>query len=130
MVEWREKSKRTRTGAIRTSLRRSKKRASQKGGFFSECIAGKDISNEKREKKQETGGNIKISARRIKFANVVKKDGKTKKVAIIDVKENLANKQYVRRNIVTRNALIDTEIGKARVTSRPGQDGVINAVLE
>ena len=129
MVEWRKKSKRTKTGAIRTSLRRCKKKASQKGGFFSECLVGKDIE-EKREKKRKTGGDEKTSARRIKYANVAGKDGKIQKVAIVEVKENLANKQYVRRNIVTKNALIETEIGKARVTNRPGQDGVVNAVLE
>jgi len=30
--------------------------------------------------------------------------------------------------LLTKGALIETEIGLARVTSRPGQDGVVNAV--
>ncbi|MBN1160203.1 MAG: 30S ribosomal protein S8e [Candidatus Diapherotrites archaeon] len=128
MVEWRQKSKRTKTGAIRTSLRRAKKKASQKGGFFSECLVGKELE-EKRVKKKKTGKIVKIKAKRAKYANVAGKDGKVQKVAIVEVKENLANKHYLRRNIATKNAVIETEIGKARVTSRPGQDGVVNAVL-
>ena len=33
------------------------------------------------------------------------------------------------RGIITKGALIETELGKAIVTSRPGQDGVVNALL-
>ena len=43
--------------------------------------------------------------------------------------ENPANRHFVRRNIMTKGTVIDTEKGKARITSRPGQDGVVNAVL-
>jgi len=35
----------------------------------------------------------------------------------------------VRRNIITKGAVIKTEKGPARVTSRPGQHGIINAIL-
>ena len=48
---------------------------------------------------------------------------------ITDVIENDANPNYVRRNIITKGALIDTSEGTARVTSRPGQTGQVNAVL-
>ncbi|MFP8888814.1 30S ribosomal protein S8e [Natrialbaceae archaeon A-CW2] len=48
---------------------------------------------------------------------------------INDVVENDANPNYVRRNIITKGALIDTSEGTARVTSRPGQTGQVNAVL-
>ncbi|MFA7072263.1 MAG: 30S ribosomal protein S8e, partial [Methanoculleus sp.] len=30
---------------------------------------------------------------------------------------------------LTRGAIIRTDIGRARIVSRPGQDGVVNAVL-
>ncbi|MCK5560714.1 MAG: 30S ribosomal protein S8e, partial [Thermoplasmata archaeon] len=43
--------------------------------------------------------------------------------------ENSANPFYVRRNIINKGAIIDTELGNARVTSRPGQHGMINAIL-
>ncbi|MEK6949175.1 MAG: 30S ribosomal protein S8e, partial [Nanoarchaeota archaeon] len=42
---------------------------------------------------------------------------------------NPANRHFVRRNIMTKGAIIETEKGKARITSRPGQDGAVNAVL-
>ncbi|MCU4925531.1 30S ribosomal protein S8e [Halobacteria archaeon AArc-dxtr1] len=48
---------------------------------------------------------------------------------IADVVENDANPNYVRRNIVTKGAVIETGEGTARVTSRPGQSGQVNAVL-
>jgi small subunit ribosomal protein S8e len=63
-------------------------------------------------------------------ANVLDMKTKTYKVvAIKTIVGNPANKHFVRRNIMTKGAIIDTELGKARVTSRPGQDGTINAVL-
>ncbi|MCI4362340.1 MAG: 30S ribosomal protein S8e, partial [Thermoplasmata archaeon] len=38
------------------------------------------------------------------------------------------NPNYVQRNIVTKGAILETELGLVRVRSRPGQDGVVNAV--
>jgi small subunit ribosomal protein S8e len=48
---------------------------------------------------------------------------------IENVVENPANTNYARRNIITKGAIIETSAGEARVTSRPGQDGQVNAVL-
>ena len=56
--------------------------------------------------------------------------GETRSTDIEDVVENPANPNYVRRNIITKGALVDTGEGTARVTSRPGQDGQVNAVIE
>ena len=59
-------------------------------------------------------------------------DPKTKSFTQAKIKtitDNPANRHFVRRNIMTRGSVIDTELGKARITSRPGQDGVVNAVL-
>jgi small subunit ribosomal protein S8e len=76
------------------------------------------------------GGNEKACALRAQFANVTNPaDGTTKKAKIETVEENGANPNYVRRNLLTKGAIIRTEIGRARIMSRPGQDGVINAVL-
>ncbi len=55
--------------------------------------------------------------------------GKTKKVKILSVIENPANPHFIRRNVITKGATIDTEIGRAKVTSRPSRDGAVNAVL-
>ncbi|WOF15530.1 30S ribosomal protein S8e [Methanoplanus sp. FWC-SCC4] len=76
------------------------------------------------------GGNQKVRAMRDNFACVSNpKTGETKKVEIKNVEVNPANPNYVRRNLLTKGAIILTEAGKARIVSRPGQDGVINAVL-
>jgi small subunit ribosomal protein S8e len=48
---------------------------------------------------------------------------------ILGVEENPANVNYKRRNIITKGAIIETSEGLARVTSRPGQHGQVNAVL-
>lgn len=59
-------------------------------------------------------------------------DPKSKKYLKAQVKtvaENPANRHYVRRNIITKGAIITTDKGRARVTSRPGQDGTVNAIL-
>ncbi|MCD6373513.1 MAG: 30S ribosomal protein S8e [Thermococcus sp.] len=87
--------------------------------------------SESREKKKiirTYGGNRKVRLIEASYANVFD-GGKGKKVKVLRVIENPANRQYVRRDIITKGAIIETEIGKAIVTSRPGQDGVINAVL-
>ena len=76
------------------------------------------------------GGNLKVRALRCEFANVSNKQtGKVQKAKILNVAENAANLNYVRRNLMTKGAVIETEIGKALIVSRPGQDGVVNAVL-
>jgi len=63
-------------------------------------------------------------------ANVFdKKSGKSSKSKILDVVENKANPHFVRLKVITKGAVIKTEAGDARVTSRPGQDGVVNAIL-
>jgi small subunit ribosomal protein S8e len=57
------------------------------------------------------------------------KTGKFVKAKIKSIVETPANRNYARRNIMTKGTVIETEIGKAEVSSRPGQDGVVNAVL-
>ncbi|MBS1267005.1 MAG: 30S ribosomal protein S8e [Candidatus Woesearchaeota archaeon] len=79
---------------------------------------------------QTLGGNSKNRLLREEFANVVDpKTNKAKKTKIKTILENPANRHYVRRNIMTKGTVIDTELGKAKITSRPGQDGTVNAVL-
>jgi len=75
------------------------------------------------------GGHQKIVLLQADTANVIGKDGKTFQAKIKTVAENPANRHFVRRNILTKGTIIDTEKGKARITNRPGQEGAINAVL-
>jgi len=87
-----------------------------------------ELGKQKIIKLRTRGGNGKALLVKAETANVVTKDG-IKKVKIITVKENPANSQFIRRNIITKNAVVETELGLARVTSRPGQDGSVDAVL-
>jgi small subunit ribosomal protein S8e len=57
------------------------------------------------------------------------KSGKTQKTTMTTEVANPANKNYIRRNILTKGAVVSTELGKARITSRPGQQGLINGIL-
>jgi len=76
------------------------------------------------------GYNLKFAAKTIEFANVVDPASrKISKAKITKVTKNPSNKDYERRGVITKGAIIETEAGTARVLSRPGQDGVVNAVL-
>ncbi|MEK6974656.1 MAG: 30S ribosomal protein S8e [Nanoarchaeota archaeon] len=64
------------------------------------------------------------------IANVyVPKEKKYKKAKIETVIDNPANRNYIRRNILTKGTIIKTELGNAKITNRPGQEAQINAVL-
>ena len=76
------------------------------------------------------GAHMKVRLLSTDTANLF--DPKTKKYEKVKIKTvvgNPANRHFVRRNIMTKGTIIDTEKGKAKVTSRPGQDGAVNAVL-
>ncbi len=88
------------------------------------------MGKEKRVTYETKGGGRKIKLPMAEFANVFDVKAKTtKKVKITTVVENSANLHYVRRNIINKGSVINTELGRARVISRPGQDGVVNAIL-
>lgn len=86
------------------------------------------IGSEKKKFQRTHGGNTKVKLQRTQYVNVSTGEGTTR-TKVLSVADNEANRHFVRRNIITKGAIIETEIGKARVTSRPGQDGVVNAVL-
>jgi small subunit ribosomal protein S8e len=102
------------------------KRKFERGSFPVETIIGEP----KRKIEEGRGGNIKIKVLSEKYACVTDlKTGKTEKAEILRVVKNPANVDYDRRGVITKGAIIETSLGLARVTSRPGQNGVINAVL-
>jgi len=103
-----------------------KKRKFEQGSFPTETILGET----KRTAKRKKGGNIKVKVLRDKYVCVTDpKSGKTEKVEVKRVIRNPANVDYDRRGVITKGAIIATPKGLARVTSRPGQTGVINAIL-
>jgi small subunit ribosomal protein S8e len=76
------------------------------------------------------GNNIKVAFKTAEFANVIdQENNKVTKSKILRVTKNPANRDYERRGVVSKGAVIESESGTARVVSRPGQDGVVNAVL-
>lgn len=88
------------------------------------------LGEPKKKVERGRGGNSKIKILSDKHACITdSKNGKTEKVEIIRVVENPANIDYDRRGVITKGAIIETTKGLARVTSRPGQNGVINAIL-
>ena len=77
------------------------------------------------------GGNRKLRILRSEKVNLYDPKSRSYKQARIKtITDNPANRHFIRRNIMTKGSVIDTEFGKARITSRPGQDGVVNAILQ
>ena len=117
------KSTRSPSGARRVANRG--KRKSELGRESAETRLGE----RKLRKIRTRGGNEKQRLAQDNKINVIDADGKAQTVEIYGVIENNANPNYVRRYIITKGAIVETEIGNAKVTSRPGQDGIINGVL-
>lgn len=116
--------KRKLTGGKKRAYRSKKKY--EQGGFAAETMLGEP----KRKQSRGFGGNCKVKVLSDKFASVTNpKTGKTEKCEIVRVVKNEANVDYNRRGVITKGAEIETTLGLARVTSRPGNDGIINAVL-
>ncbi|KPN31775.1 hypothetical protein SY89_02528 [Halolamina pelagica] len=115
-------SPRKRTGGRR--VRSRKKKRHQLGNEPTETTVA-----EPRFRTVDARGNErKIRALSTNVAQVA--DGEeTVEAEIEDVTENPANVNYVRRNIITKGAVIETSAGTARVTSRPGQSGQVSAVV-
>jgi small subunit ribosomal protein S8e len=121
---WQGRSVRKPTGG-RYRLRLVKRRR-EIGSAPTDSHIGKD----RRVIVRTTGGNVKIRTMRAEYANVADPaSGTVKRARIETVEENIANPNYVRRNLLTKGAVIRTELGRARILSRPGQEGIINAVL-
>ena len=112
------------SGGRKSSYR--KKRRFERGSFPTETSLGKD---EKRFT-QKRGSILKIRLLSTTHANISDPStGKTKKVKVDRVTKNPANVDYDRRGVITKGTIIETPLGTARVTSRPGQNGVVNAIL-
>lgn len=105
---------------------RRKKRKYEMGRESAETKLGPP----RRVKVAVRGGNHKLKLLAADIANITDpKSGETRKSKILSVLENPANPHFVRRNIITKGAVIETELGKVRVTSRPGQTGTVDGIL-
>ncbi len=75
------------------------------------------------------GKNQKAALKTVDFINLSAPNSKVKKTKILKVLENPTNNDYQRRGVITKGAILETKEGKCKVISRPGQDGVVNAIL-
>lgn len=124
MAIWQGKSLRKNTGG------RSKSNRNKRKIEFGRDPAETKIGERKTKKIRAKGGNEKIRLTNANKINVVDpNNNKVQSAEIQNVIENPANIQFVRRNIINKGAVVETNLGKVRVTSRPGQHGIINGVL-
>ena len=122
--QWLKRSRRKLSGGLIRRAASKKKR--DMGRYPAETQIGSRVHKPIRTR----GGNLKYRTLKEEHANVIDQEtGISQKVRIINVLENRANREYARRRIITKGCVVDTELGKARVTSRPGQHGNINCVL-
>ncbi|MBI2446188.1 30S ribosomal protein S8e [Candidatus Micrarchaeota archaeon] len=125
MVQYHKFSKTKSSGSGGRRRMAADKRKANWGGFFARAKAGdKDEARPFRVR----GGKSKASVHHAQHANVAV-GGKVQRVKIVTVKESPDNRHFARENLLTLGAVIETELGKAKITSRPGQDGSVNAVL-
>jgi len=110
------------TGGRRHPLRSRRKYELDR--FPNEAVTGNQVTVTRKVR----GKNIKSAIKTIDSVNLAI-DSKIKRVKIIKVLENATNNDYQRRGIISKGAVLETEAGKCRVVSRPGQDGTVNAIL-
>lgn len=130
MTEWHMKAGTKASGGRSTTPRRCGKKLAWKGGNFSATTIGKPKVDVKRVR----GGKVVPKLKRALYANISEKGGnKLGKYEIANVELNDADRQYARRNIITKGAKIIVRDGTsekwALVTSKPGSSGVVNAVF-
>ena len=92
--------------------------------FPNEALMGEQITITRKVR----GKNVKTSIKTIDSVNLAI-DSKVKRVKIIKVLENATNNDYQRRGVISKGAILETEEGKCRVVSRPGQHGTVNAIF-
>jgi small subunit ribosomal protein S8e len=124
-IQIHRKSNTKMSGNGRKNIVARDKRRSEVGNYFSATKLGAaDINVFVRRR----GGNAGVRLKKALFANVLTKSG-YKKVKITGVVESKDNRNFARQNIITKGALIITELGNATVLNRPGREGTVNAKL-
>ena len=111
------------TGGRRVPLRIRRKYETDR--YPNEPINGAQVTVTRRIR----GNNQKTALKSIDFVNLATGEAKVKKTKIIKVLENATNNDYKRRGIITKGAILETAEGKCRVVSKPGQNGIVNAIL-
>lgn len=86
------------------------------------------LGEEKRKTVRTMGGNEKTFLLKGNTINV-KSGDKKQKVLIKNVLETPSNRFLARQNVITKGTIVETELGKVKVTNRPTQEGNINGIL-
>ena len=125
MVKTLENLRKRKTSGGRVKFSRNR-RADESDSFSVDTLLGERSIREKTSR----GGNRKISLVSDNVVNVVDKNNNTvSKTTITRVLKNPSNRDYERRGVITKGAIIDTELGKVKVLSRTGQNGILNGML-
>ncbi len=111
------------TGGRRVPLRIRRKYEIDR--YPNEAVNGAQVTITRRVR----GNNKKTALKTIDFVNLATGEAKVKKAKIIKVLDNATNNDYKRRGIITKGAILETQEGKCRVISKPGQNGIVNAIL-
>ncbi|MFZ0183291.1 MAG: 30S ribosomal protein S8e [Nitrosotalea sp.] len=111
------------TGGRRYPLRSRRKYEIDR--YSVEAIKGEQVTISRKTR----GGNQKTSLKTTDVVNLSVPGSKVKKLKILKVLKNSSNKDYERRGVISKGAILETEAGQCRVISRPGQDGAVNAIL-
>ena len=109
------------TGGRKHPLRSRRKYETDR--FPNEALVGEQITITRKVR----GKNNKTGIKTIDSVNLAI-DSKVKRVKIIRVLENGTNNDYQRRGVLTKGAILETDEGKCKVVSRPGQSGTVNAI--
>ena len=110
------------TGGRRHPLR--SRRKYEMNRYPNEATVGEQITVTRKVR----GKNNKTGIKTIDSVNLAI-DSKVKRVKIIKVLENGTNNDYQRRGVISKGAILETDEGKCKVVSRPGQSGTVNAIL-
>jgi small subunit ribosomal protein S8e len=111
------------TGGRRVPLRTRRKYEIDR--YPNEAVMGQQVT----VTRMVRANHIKTALKTADHVNLALADGKVKKSKILKVLENSTNNDYQRRGVISKGAILETEDGKCRVVSRPGQHGIVNAIL-
>ena len=125
MARSQERSKRKYTGKKYKSFRKKRKRVLERPPI--NTVIGLP---EKKKQQRVMGGNYKQKLFASSYINVTDQTtNKTSKVKILKFESNAASKDLNRRHVLTKGAVVETELGKVKITSRPGQHGVLSGII-
>ncbi len=116
-------------GRKKTGGRYIKRRKKKKYNMPGQKRIVKLSSEEKRKTKRVRGGGGKTFLLKGKSINIVGKNNKIKKIEIKNVLETPSNRFLARQNVLTKGTIVETELGKVKITNRPTQEGMINGIL-